>query len=84
MMPLSEAHWLSLVSPNAGEVHARRAGEPGAGPKIFCPGTAAEQSKHEGLIWAVHGKCWSATLESGKERNVYGESKNTRSSFFFF
>lgn len=54
-----------------GEIYARGPGEPGAGSKVFCPGAAAEQSKHEGLIWSVHGKCRSATLESGKERNVY-------------
>lgn len=75
---------MSVTPPNSGEVHARRAGEPGAGQKVFRPGAAAEQSKHEGLVWSVHGKWRAATLESGKGRNVYGESKNTRRTFFFF
>lgn len=84
-MPLSEAHWPCLLPPNAGEVHARGAGEPGAGQKVFCPGTAAEQSKHEGLIWSVHGKCWSATLESGKEREEMNtERAKTPELFFLF
>lgn len=83
-MPLSEAHWPCLLPPNTGEVHTRWAGEPGAGQKVFCPGTAAEQSKHEGLIWSVHGKCWSVTLESGKERKeMYTERAKTQEELFF-
>lgn len=47
----------SLLPLCTGEVHPRRTGKPGAGKKIFCPGLEAEQSKHEGIIWSIYGKC---------------------------
>lgn len=82
-MPFGKAHWPCLMPLNTGEVHARGIGKPGSGQKVFCPGAQTEQSKHEGIIWSVHGKCWSATLERGKERKVNGGRKNTRRTFLW-
>lgn len=63
LTPLNQAHRPCLLpltphppSLNSGEVHARRAGEPGAGQEVLRPGAAAEQPKHEGLVWSVHGE----------------------------
>lgn len=39
-----------------GEVHSGGFGKPGTGQKIFCPGAEAEQPKHEGIVWSVHGE----------------------------
>lgn len=81
-MPFGKAHWPCLMPLNTGEIHARWTGKPGAGQKVFCPGAQTEQSKHEGIIWFVHGKCWSATLECGKERKVNGERKKHQKNLF--
>lgn len=39
-----------------GEVHSGGVGKPGTGQKIFRPGAEAEQPKHEGIVWSVHGE----------------------------
>lgn len=39
-----------------GEVHSGGAGKPGAVQKVFCPSAEAEQQKHEGIVWSLHGK----------------------------
>lgn len=44
------------MPPHTGEVHSGGAGKPGAGQKVFCPGAEAEQPKHEGIVWSVHGE----------------------------
>ena len=55
-LPFSAAYWPCLMPPHTGEVHSGGSGKPGAVPKIFCPGTEAEQPKHEGIVWSVYGE----------------------------
>lgn len=41
---------------HTGEVHPGGAGKPGAVQKVFRPGAEAEQQKHEGVVWSIHGE----------------------------
>lgn len=54
--PLAQLIGRVLMPPHTGEVHSGGAGKPGAGQKVFCPGAEAEQPKHEGIVWSVHGE----------------------------
>lgn len=44
------------MPPHTGEVHSGGTGKHGAGQKVFCPGAEAEQPKHEGIVWSLHGE----------------------------
>lgn len=66
-LPFSTAYWPCFIPPHTGEVHTGGAGKPGAVQKVFCPGAEAEQPKHEGIVWSVHGKYCFAWRESGRE-----------------
>lgn len=63
---VAQLHWSSLP-PHTGEVHPGRVGKPGACQKIFRSGLEAEQSKHEGIIWSIYGKCCSKASEKKGE-----------------
>lgn len=66
-----------------GEIHSGWVGKPGAGQKIFCPGAEAEQPKHEGIVWSIHGEYCFAWIKSGREREREGERINRNSQTFF-
>lgn len=66
-LPFSTAYWSCLMPPNTGEVHSGGPGKPGAVQKVFCPGAEAEQPKHEGIVWSVHGEYCFTWRESGKK-----------------
>lgn len=55
-LPFSTAYWPCLMPPHTGEVHSGGAGEPGAVQEVFCAGAEAEQPKHEGIVWSLHGE----------------------------
>lgn len=66
--PLSTAYWPCLMPPHTGEVHAGGAGKPGAVQKVFRPGAEAEQPKHEGIVWSVHGEyCFCMERKVGQK-----------------
>lgn len=81
---------LCLMPPHTGEVHSGGAGQPGAGQKVFCTGTEAEQPKYEGIVWPLHGE-YCVNMERKWEREVVavvclcvwgvGGSKNSRTIF---
>lgn len=55
-----------------GEVHSGRLGKPGAVSKVFCPGSEAEQQKHESIVWSVYGEYCFACGDMGIENRTEG------------
>lgn len=72
-LPFSTAYWPCLMPPHTGEVHSGGAGKPGAVQKVFCPSAEAEQPKHEGIVWSVHGEY---RLRKKRERKKKQKQKN--------
>lgn len=80
-LPFSTAYWPCLMPPHAGEVHSGGAGKLGAVQEVFCPGAEAEQPKHEGIVWSVHGEYCFAWRERGIEREREKEKTKTVEPF---
>lgn len=76
-LPFSKS--LALMSSLTGEVHTGGDGKPGAGQKIFCPGTEIKQPEHEGLVWPVHGEyCLALKKSNTRREGKGGRGKNSR------